>query len=128
MKIIWFAQIQIMANQKFLNVLNHHSLPGVVDACENAEVLYCDGTHRRNTLSKSLKQQGLIDESAINEQANLDTIIRICSQLKSYDTKRPFQRNGRFFGVKTRGQKCSCILTQPAPDIGFAAAQVQLIA
>ena len=127
MKIIWFAQIQIMANQKSLNVLNHHSLPGVVDACENAEALYCDGTHRRNTLSKSLKQQGLIDESAINEQANLDTIIRICSQLTSYDTKRPLQRNGRFFGVKTRGQKCSFILTQPVPVIDSTMAWVQLI-
>lgn len=58
-----------------------------------------------------------------------DCIISLpVPKLKSYDTKRPFQRNGRFFGVKTRGQKCSCILTQPAPDIGFAAAQVQLIA
>lgn len=99
MKIIWFAQIQIMANQKFLNVLNHHSLPVVVDACENAEVLYCDGTHRRNTLSKSLKQQSLIDESAINEQANLDTIIRICSQLKSNDTDQLLQQNRPKIGV-----------------------------
>lgn len=46
-------------------------------------------------------------------------------KLTSYDTKRPLQRNGRFFGVKTRGQKSSFILTQPAPVLCSVTAQIQ---
>ena len=79
----------------------------------------------RRELVRFLEKQFLQYVREIRRQDGIELLLSD-PKLKSYDTKRPLQRNGRFFGVKTRGQKCSCLFAQPAPVICSVTAQVQL--